>query len=521
MTSFRPRTLPEYVQSLWRRKLLLFLVTAAMLTATFMVIASLPDTYQSKASVVIVGKQEDRQVIAGRVATINERIGSRSFLEPLIEKHNLYAVERARGGVESALARLREDIRVDTKYRGEIPEKLTISYRNHNPEIASAVAADLVSTVGKMNEAMQQSTIEEAATIEAEMGQIETRLDELSQRRAASAVRSRAASYQRSAASTLRAQRAAAASSAQSLEDRKYLLEQQIAQQKQAIAEQKRIIEAAPPDTRAGSSYGVLLVRKAEIEAQIRDYSSQYTDKNPKLIQARTQLEEINGQIAELESGKGASQNSAEARELRALERDMGKLETELEITRRELARKQETLTSTPNVGVASMAMPVTDSAIGNISTEMDEDRLRDRYNSLTRRLDSIENMSLTTAGLDPGLFQIVDAPTQPEKPAGPDRVKLRLLALALALAAGFVVVAFVEGPKLFKIHDSRDVRYYLNAPVIALIPETVTPAERWRNRRLLLVRWLAISLLAVASVPAIIFMLNQLNVFQMLASRW
>jgi hypothetical protein len=262
-------------------------------------------------------------------------------------------------------------------------------------------------------------------------------------------------------------------------------------------------------------------VRKAEIEAQVKDYSSQYTDKNPKLIQANTQLEEINRQISELEAGRGASQNSNEVRELRTLQRDLARMEAELEINQRELARKQDTLSETPNVGPASLSVPSDDSSIANIATETDEDRLRDRYNSLIRRQDSLDNTKLATAGLDPGMFQIVDTPTVPEQPVGPSRVKLLMIGLALALGAGFVAAAFVEAPKFFKIHDQRDVQYYLNAPVIALIPETVTPVERGRRMRLHLVRWIVISLIAVASVPALVFLLNQLKVFQLFASRW
>lgn len=520
MTNFRPRTLPEYLQALWRRKILLLLVTATMLTATYMIIRNLPDIYQSKASVVIAGKQEDRQVIAGRVATITERINSRSLLEPLIEKHNLYPNLVAQSGIEPALARMREDIKAEIKYRGEVPEKLTIVYRHADPAKANQIASDLLSTVGRMNEAMLQTTVDEAAAIESEMEQIETRLDELNQRRASAAARSRAVSYRRSAASMIRARREAASSSVETLRDRKYLLEQQIAEQKRHIAQQEKIVAAAPPDSRAASSYGVLLVRKAEIEAQIKDYSSQYTDKNPKLIQTRIQLDEINSQISEFEAGRGASPNSSESRELRALERDLARLQAELEVTQRELARKQETLSDTPNIP-ASATIASDDSAIANISTETDENRLRDRYNLLMRKQDSIANMKLATAGLEPGLFQIVDMPVTAEKPAGPNRMKLMLLALALALGAGFVAAAVVEAPKLYRIHDQRDVQYYLNAPVLALIPETVTPAERGRRLRMQIVRWGVVILLAAVSVPAIVFLLNQLKVFQIFASRW
>src|SRR5512138_803818 len=49
MPSFRPRTFTEYLQLIWQRRLLFFLVTLAMLLATFVIVRRIPDQYQSKA----------------------------------------------------------------------------------------------------------------------------------------------------------------------------------------------------------------------------------------------------------------------------------------------------------------------------------------------------------------------------------------------------------------------------------------------------------------------------------------
>jgi len=74
------------------------LVSGLVLVSTFIVIARIADLYQSSASVVVAGKEEDRQAISSRVATLTERINSRAFLEPLIERHN----QVARGMLERA-----------------------------------------------------------------------------------------------------------------------------------------------------------------------------------------------------------------------------------------------------------------------------------------------------------------------------------------------------------------------------------------------------------------------------------
>jgi hypothetical protein len=374
-----------------------------------------------------------------------------------------------------------------------------------------------------MNNAVEQRMTDQANNITTEIAQIEERLNQLGQKRAIAASLDRAASSTRGAFNEIRAQRAAAQSSVETLVDKQFVLEQQIAEQKRQIAEQEKIAKASPRDARSGSSYGVLLVRKAELEAQLKDYQAQYTDKNPKIIQTQNQVAEINRQIAELASGQGAVVDSSESRELRSLQRDLVRLQTEMTIVQRELGRKQQTLSSTPRVAMAAGAAPPVsaDSSIPNIAVETDAQRLRDRYTLLLRQQDSLDRERLTAAGLEPGVFQIIDQPARAESPSGPDRTKLRLLALAAALAIAFIVVAAVELPRLYAIRDERDIDYYLGTRVVALIPESLTPQERGLNRRVLLMRRVGVLVVAVLLVPGLVFLLNYLRIIHIFANRW
>jgi hypothetical protein len=204
-------------------------------------------------------------------------------------------------------------------------------------------------------------------------------------------------------------------------------------------------------------------------------------------------------------------------------------METELEITKRAIARKQQPagrIVLSPGVPNINPPAPPAETAlsntsVSNIATETDRDLLRDRYNGLFKQRDELASMRTAAAGMDPGLFQIVDPPAEPAAPSGPNRSKLYLLAIALALAAGLVLVAAVETPRFFSIRDERDVSYYLGAPVLALIPETCTPVERGRARRMFLVRMLSLVLLGFVLVPGLVLVLNELSLFQSLAARW
>ncbi len=526
MGSIRPRSVAEYAQMLWRRKLIFLSIAGATMIAAYIIISRLPDTFESKAAIVVTSKMDDRQSIADRVAAVRERLSSRALLESVAQRH-LLASSSTNQSMDLAINRLRKDIKVETFMRGDFPERLSLTYKNDNPQVAKDVATDLVAVFGSMNEALEKQLADETENLNAELNDVETRLTQISQR---SIYRgSGGSSRPRIDLNAVRAERSAAQSSIETLTDKQFSLEREIAQQKQQIAEQQKIVKAAPSEARSSSSYGVLLVRKAELQAQIKDYTAQYTDQNPKVIQARAQLDEINRQIAQLstEAQGGGAANSTEARELRTLERELARMETELAITNRAIERKQQAIASSPTTraaissNVPTISTPVASTAAADAPVAGNNvERLKNRYDSLLRRQERLQNVRATAAGLDPGLFQIVDMPAVPEIPTGPNRLKLLGLALILALALGLAVVIILEIPKLYSIHDDRDVEYYLGAPVIVLIPETLTPSERGHAKRLLAMRVVGMLILTLIIIPVLIFLFSNLKVFQLLASR-
>ena len=514
MSRFRSRTLTEYFQIIWRRKLLIFLLFAGMLISTFFAIERLPNVFESRATVVTSGALTDRQIVNTRVASITERLGSRAFLEPVIKKYDPY---NNAGNIDAALADLRQDTKIDTTYRADYPERLTIAYRHTDPDVAMKVATEFVTVFGKMNEAIEKQAVDNLNTLATEINDTENKLRQVGKLRAYSASRQGAAG----ALSAARAQRIANASSVETLTDKQFSLEQQIAEQKRQIEEQQKIVKLAPSDAKGSSSYGVLLVRKAELEGQLKDYGAQYTDKNPKTIQARNQLSEINHQLAQLNAGdQEGPVNSAEARELRSMQRELARMQTELTITQRELERKRQ---NAPGGSAVTASLPVVSATSAQGSGESgdmvqgDSETLRKRYDALLSKQDLLQRAQVATAGLDPGVFQLVDMPTEPRIPIGPNRAKYRWFAAALSLGFALLVAFALEIPKLYSITDDRDVEYYLGVPVIALIPEAVNPSDG-RSRKLLLGRTVS-AVLIVLLVPAVLFLMTYLQVFTQFAA--
>jgi protein tyrosine kinase modulator len=530
MESLRPRGLIEYFEIFWRKKLVILLVAAPIVIAAFQVIRRIPNLYESHALIVIsnLGNANDDRLLPGAsLSTLTQQMTSYENMTAIIRQYKLY--QQAAGRVpdlNSQVERLRKAVKFDIKMRNyfpEAPESLTISYRYTDPEIARRVSADLVSTFEKANVTMRRQAAMELERFRAKIAEIETQLQDLAPRRDLELLRGEAAGYRDNSSLAASSQRLITADSIDSLSDKEYMLEKQIDEQKRQIAEQEKLVKSATPASglTSNSAYGVLLARRAEFEGQIKDLATFATEKNPKMIQARAQLAAINQEIARLEAASGANPGEAgnpaspEARELRAMGRELQRLETELEVTRRDMSRK------TRNLNAMLGEKPEETAPSGRLNNEAktEYDRLMGRYNWLMDKQDTLQKLS-GDDGQKIVMFQVIDAPLAQPTPVGPNRMLLKLAGLGIALALGLVAAAALELPRLFIIHDDRDVEYYLGAPVLALIPERLTPFERRRRRMLWGARWLGFVVLLGATIPVFIIALDRAQIFQILGSR-
>ena len=288
-----------------------------------------------------------------------------------------------------------------------------------------------------------------------------------------------------------------------SLNDKQYLLERQVNEQERQIREQRRMAASFPKD----GPYGALLLRKTELAAQLREFAPQYTEKNPKVTQAKMQLSEIDRQLAAL------GEKNPTAYETLTLERDLVRLQTELELARRENGRKKAELDALSRTYGFSSA-----NGSSKIQSAAGYDQLGARYRSLLEQRDEIERSGISAAW-EPPLFAVIDPPNLPQQPVGPNRVKLAGFVLALGLGAGLLILVIAEGRRLFLIQDDNDVAYFLGVPVLTVIPETLSPVERSLKWRKMLASKFSVVLLA-AAMPAMALAMRYLNFFQSVLSR-
>src|ERR1044071_8846429 len=168
---FRQRRPSEYLKILRRRKWLIILPTIAIATAVAWVVIKLPDVYQSTTLIVVKPSTLPTSVVPSsaednltrQLASISQVVTSRSSLEPLVEKYDLYKIERMRGEpMESVVNMMRDNIKVNLNTsRNDITNGFDISFRYRDPKTTQAVTAELA---GKYISVQTQNTVVSTAS---------------------------------------------------------------------------------------------------------------------------------------------------------------------------------------------------------------------------------------------------------------------------------------------------------------------------------------------------------------------
>ncbi len=497
-------------------------MSLAMLLATLIVIRRVPNVYESSALIVINLRNDPESMPEmNRFAKLQQEMTSRDTFINLIRKHNLYP--RAKNE-EEALEALQKALKVETRMRNyapAVPEAVSIKIRHPEPNKAQAVVNDLVKMFEQGDEQRRAEAEAEAGRLTGQIAEVEERLQKLAPERDLDLIRIEAAYRSRAGAATDSSLRRMIESSIESLADNEYALKLQIDEQRKAIAEHEKLVKSLPATPQSGA-YGALLAEKARIEADIQGYSDQYTDKHPKMIQLRNQLTEVNRQISRLEAQTAGAMPmtlTPEGRDLLAMRRELRRMEGDLEMTQKRLQRRNQRLSSLPAASEQAATSGPPSLIARNEAARVEYDTLVKRYNWLLEKQDSLLRLSESR---DPSrmMFYVIDKANLPRLPASPNRIALQLFALAAAAAFGLAIALAVETPRMFRINDSRDVEYFLGAPVLATIPETLTPTERARKHRLQLTRGVALVALAAVLTPILAFLLSYLKVFQIIASR-
>ncbi len=531
---FRQRRPSEYLEILRRRKWLLILPVIAITTAVGYVVYRLPSVYESSTLIVVKASNLPAGVIptvtedslTRQLSSISQVVTSRSSLEPLVEKYELYKTERLRGeAMENIFEKLRGDITVKVNTSSNITNGFNIYFRYRDPAITQAVTAELATKYINVqaNENLN-ARISGKAFIDNQVDQAKEALSEVDKRRVefmsqnVGKLPSEATGLFNQLAG-LREEQKALIGEVGRLQDRRTSIANQMVLLKENRAQQIDEISENLPDPKTTQAWSTLVSRKAQLEGDYTRITQELKPKHPDVMAKKKEIEQVQ---VEMDSMIAEWKGKIEEKRKKMTGRTdvgAGAMENDLRFVDNEIKRQQKLLADNEKQ-IGSIVdrinnVPGVEVALGAIEREYQTQKTTlDQLLEQQQRL----NLGKEAASQQQGEgIQVIDAAYLPSDPVAPKRLFLSGIGLVAGLGFGLLLVALFEGPRLLTIQNTEDARHYTGLPVLLAVPELLTPQEARaipRRRRLLLAAGMVI---AIVSIPVLALALKFTHVFEIL----
>ena len=532
---FRQRRPSEYLKILQRRKWLIILPAIAIFTAVTWVVLKLPDVYQSTTLIVVKPSTLPTSVVPNsaednltrQLAGITQVVTSRSSLEPLVQKYELYKTERLRGEpMESVIDMMRDDIKVNVNTsRNEITNGFDISFRYRDPKTTQAVTSELASkyisaqtqNTVTSTEAARQFMNNQVNQARAALTEVDKQLLDFKSQHVGNLPSEAEALFNQ--LNGLREEQKALIAEVGRLQDRRAAASTQLTTIKEANAVAIEDAAANLTDPKTTLAWSQLVTRKAALQGELTRMKQELRDKHPDVIAKQKEIDQVQEQmdqmVAEWKEKIEEKQKKLERRP------DVGAKNTESEIKMIESEiKRQQGLLAKNEQAIADIiqrvnAVPGVEVALGAI--ERDYQMKKAALDDLLAQQQKI-SLNADAASQQQGEgIEVIDAANLPSKPVAPKRLMLSSLGLAAGLGLGLLLVVLFEGPRLLTIQNSEDARHYTGLPVLLAVPELLTPQEARaipRRRRLLLIAGV---IATIVSIPALALALKLTHVFEFL----
>ena len=534
---FRQRTPGEYARIAWKRKWLIILPAIAVATSVAWVVHRLPDIYESSTLIVVKSSTLPTGVVPAmsdddltrQLTSIAQVVTSRSSLEPLVNKYDLYRDERLRGEpMEVMIGIMQNNIKVEVNTsRNDITNGFNISYRGRDPRSTQAVAGDLAA---KYIDEQTKSTITKGQAakqfIEAQVKQVKEELDKIDQRRVEFMNKNLENLPQGEASlvgqlNGLREQQKTLIAEVGRLQDRRAAIANQLSIVRKQTETNRTDVAENLTDPKTTQAWGNLIQRKASLEAELQRLLAELRPKHPDVQAKQMELDSVKKEMDSMISDWKERIREKEERLAKRPDMLANDLENQAKLTDGEITRQQNMLAGTEkqisDVMTRLNNVPGAEVALGALDREYatakaNYDQLLVQQNRITLGADADSQQQ--GAGI-----QLIDPANRPVVPVAPKRLALMGLGLGLGLAFGVFLAALFEVPKLFTIQTMEDATHYTGLPVLIAVPELLSPQEvrtRPLRRRMLLAMGM---LLTVMSIPALFLALRASHVFDRFVS--
>jgi polysaccharide biosynthesis transport protein len=483
------------IVDIWnRRKWLAAVVFIIVLSLVGSVCTFLPDAYRSTVTLLVESQQVPSDFVRStvtsgverRVQTIAQAVLGRERLEGLIREFSLYQDLKSTYSSEEIIERMRRNITLDTKTfeRGgtNVTVAFMITYIGDDPRKVASVANTLASYF--IEEDLKTRERQAGGTSEFLRSQIDEMKKKLdAQEQEVSRFKERhigeLPDQQQSNLATLERMNSQLLLSSE---------KQMRAREQKALLE--RQLGAAGGSMSRPTARGAKI---AKLTQELADLRRRFSDKYPDVVRAREELERLRSQPEDAPVGDNDTDTGAVSPYILQLQQSIKSADGEIRMLSAEEANLRRSIVAYQ--GRVENA-PRREQEFQELSR--DYNTTKEVYASLLKRYEEAkiaESMEYRQKGEQ---FRILDSAVPALHPNAPDRTRLMLMCLALALGAMFAAMAVAEKFDN-SFHDLDDLRAFSRVPVLASIPRIITKADADARRRRM--RLGAVSTMAAVAV--------------------
>src|SRR2546425_13313425 len=461
-----------------RRKWLAILVFPVPFAVTLSLAKALPNLYRSTATLLVERPQVAETFVKSsvsseletRLQTISQEILSRSQLQELITRFDLYPEFRKRVTPEEVIERMRRDIRIE--FKGGDPQvgrgttiAFTLSFRGRDPETVAKVTNTLASVFVEEN--LRRRERQASGTAEFLRVQLEEMKGKLDQEER------RLGDFKERHVGELPEQMEANLATLQRLNTEMRLNKEnqmRVLDQMERMRLTRQLVEAraSVPDGGDGAVPGgdaeALAARLSRLNQELMELRTRFSEKYPDVIRVKAEIAALEGQLAETKIDGRAPTNATSPanpsplrlRKVRSeAEEELNALKEEEKALRQSVAKYQRRVELAPHREQEYQEL------------SRDYKTMKELYNTLLQRYQE----ALVAASMEEGQkgdqFRLLDQAIPSTRPAAPNRFRLIVIGLILSIGLAGGAVGLIEHRDT-SFHMLNDLQAFTKVPVLA-----------------------------------------------------
>ena len=456
------------------------LAVATSLLIAMVLTVVLPKKYTSKTVVLVdqptvssdIVKPVVNEASNQRLASMQEEILSRTRLQPIVEKFNLYPDERGTEHMEDLVLRLRDVIKVEplqsmpgtTDPRNQLPG-FQVSVTFDDPQTAQRICSEITTMFMEQNARdMDDKGTSTTRFIAQHLDEAKKKLDDED---------AKLADFKRRYTGSLPEQETANLGLLNGMNSQLDASTQALSRAQQDKSFNESLLSTQLETwklSKSGAGNPETLEQQLNaLQDQLSQLESRYTSEHPDVIKAKSQIEELKKQ---LDAGPRPNFSSAAARANATEPQQIQQLRLRIrqdDLSIAELTKKQGQIQN--QIGILQGRLQMSPSVEQEFKElTRNHQTALDFYNELLRKNDQSAMAQDLNHQQQGEHFNVLDPPSLPSEPSFPKRLLFAGGGLAFGLALGVGIIYLLAA--LDKaMHTELDVEYCLKLPVLVAVP--------------------------------------------------